>query len=244
MKHKIFNNLFLISSIFLLCSCLSSCKEKPANITAQPFSIQGAFFGSNPGDPILLTNESGSVQIHQQLNELGSYDLKVLADDAKEGTFYLIYAYGKEPKLNPEPPYIQVPLQIKRSLFLPAILVFDFHLAHFYDTEDKDKVFFNWNKPVFSLASENSYLDLIASFEEGFPFKDKVWVRTASFPYEQTHGYADLTSKIYGKKTTLAERFPKDTCKTVNWFLRLHYHYPEGLDLDYTSKKITLNMCK
>ncbi len=215
--NKLFT-LFLLSAILL-----SACTKTETN---NFFTIQGAYFGQENSDEILLSNEKGNIQKRQILGSDGIFEFQLTDTEAKQKPFYLIYTYNRKPTSKPQAPYIKAQVEPSRDLYLPAILIFnpEFKLAK----QTKNTLNFVWNKPVFSKAN-NSNIQILLSRPKFFKPDNKIIV--AKLPYKSTSANINY-KQIKGLK-----------CQT-EWLLSLPYNYQEGLKVHYVFAPIKADLCK
>ncbi|MDX1919116.1 MAG: hypothetical protein SFU25_00095 [Candidatus Caenarcaniphilales bacterium] len=231
MKKFIYFCLVFTLSLPFLSSCTGSSER-------QTFTLRGAFFGSNDGQAVLLTNQKGSIQ-QLELIKNSEYIINIPKSEIEKGPFYLIYTFDQKPKINPQPPYIIAKIDVTCSLLLPAILVFPFKFK--FLGEEYGKLSFEWLSPVFS-QSNGSKLYLETSFEEGFPFAKTKRIIVDKLPFEAKSAEVDLNVKLKNQDRTLKERLAKN-CKKSTWYISMPYHYPEGIDLIYASNSENPNLC-
>ncbi len=223
---------------------MNGCNQKIKPKSETVYTIQGAFFGAEKGQELLLSNADGSIQYRTQLNEYTDYEFKIKKSEVKDGPFVIIYAYGERPELKQKPPFIKANLSsdFNMDLYLPAILTFDWDLRAFRDTSEADKIFFTWDKPPFS-RSEGANIQLLTYLEEKSPFKGLKKINVNKFDFTQTNGFADLMVKMQNKKALLKDRL-KDYCHETNWYLLMNYNYPEGLPVTYSSNQVLIDVCR
>jgi hypothetical protein len=222
--------LSLLSSFLFACTQLKT--EQKNNIV-----LQGAYFGQEGKEEIVLVNLRGNIEYRSTLDDSGIFEFKLSEGEVKEGPFYLIYTYNRIPSLNPEPPYIKAKINFNQNTYLPAILVFkpNFQL----EEKDKNTISFKWDEAIFS-KSNNSYFRVIAEYKNFWG--DKQHIITAQIPYRKKMANIELKDKLRNKSMSLKKLF-RQKCKT-KWFLQLPYKYPEGLQINYASEAIDVNFCE
>jgi hypothetical protein len=227
------------ASFLLLIALISGC-QRDKDYIVKSYDIQGAFFGVNQDEQVLLTNATGSLKQEATLKANGAFSFNVTEADTKAGPLYLIYTYEVKPTLNPKPPYIKALIGTpKHNLFLPAILVFPLKFT-FLPKENPDTLSFSWSETAFSQGGKAKF-NLMLAYKEGLLFKKQHLVKTKTFDFNRSEGTIDLSKHFLPGKVQLKDKLEK-LCNS-DWFLELPYHYPEGLDLVYTSNPETVTFC-